>query len=50
MGQNYSINWWKDNGFEIPPEINPYEFMREKIERRYAKGIPETKIEKRLIY
>ena len=27
MGVQYSINWWKNNGFENPPEINPYEFM-----------------------
>jgi DNA modification methylase len=40
MGMNYSINWWKKNGYETPPEINPYEFIRQRIERRYKKGVP----------
>lgn len=39
MGINYSIDWWKKNGFENPPEINPYMFLKDKIEWRYSKGI-----------
>lgn len=40
LSKNYSIQWWKDNGLENPPKINPYEMLRDKIERRYSKGVP----------
>lgn len=42
MGINYSINWWRKNGLDKPPEINPYEFMIKKIDWRYEKGIPKV--------
>lgn len=42
MGVQYSINWWKKNGLENPPEINPYEFMQQRINWRYSKGIPKV--------
>ena len=42
MGMNYSVEWWKKNGFTKPPLLNPYEFMLKKIEWRYAKGKPEV--------
>ena len=38
MGDNYSINWWMANGFSKPPNINPYEFLKSRIEWRYEKG------------
>jgi len=38
MGDNYSINWWKENGFSKPPKIDPYEFLKKRIEWRYEKG------------
>jgi len=41
MGPSYSINWWRKNNLTTPPEINPYKFLLEKINWRYAKGIPE---------
>ena len=40
LGMQYSINWWKRNNLETPPEIDPYELIREKIEWRYKYGIP----------
>lgn len=40
MGMNYSIEWWKKNGFLTPPEIDPYDFILKKIEWRYEKGEP----------
>jgi len=40
MAMNYSIKWWKQKHMEIPPAINPYEFLLHKIEWRYAKGLP----------
>ena len=40
MGMNYSINWWKKNKMKSPPEINPCEFILNKINWRYNKGKP----------
>ena len=40
MGPAYSIRWWRERGMETPPDIDPREFLRKKIEWRYAKGIP----------
>lgn len=40
MGMNYSVNWWKKNNMEIPPEINPCKFILDKINWRYEKGKP----------
>jgi DNA modification methylase len=40
MGISYSLNWWKNNNYENPPDINPLEFLKNKIEWRYAKGTP----------
>jgi len=35
---NYSIEWWKNNGFNIPPEINVLDFFTSRIMWRYNKG------------
>ena len=40
MSPGYSMRWWKDNDKENPPSINPGEFLRSKIEWRYAKESP----------
>ena len=42
MGINYSIRWWKENKYMIPPNINPLDFITKKIEWRYKKGIPNV--------
>ena len=42
MGMNYSVQWWKSKGMNIPPEINPYDFIYKKIEWRYEKGKPKA--------
>lgn len=42
MGPVYSVNWWKRNGFYDPPQIDPYQFILNKINWRYNKGIPES--------
>jgi hypothetical protein len=42
MGINYSINWWKENGFLSPPEINPLNFITGKIDWRYKNGSPNV--------
>jgi len=40
MGMNYSIEWWEKNKMTKPPDINPYEFMINKINWRFEKGKP----------
>lgn len=42
MGMQYSIDWWKKNNYLKPPEINPAEFILNKIEWRYKKGTPKV--------
>ncbi|ADL12440.1 DNA methyltransferase [Acetohalobium arabaticum] len=42
MGYDYSINWWIENNYSEPPKINPYEFMKKKVNWRYKKGRPQT--------
>jgi hypothetical protein len=49
MGMAYSIKWWKEHGFETPPEINPRDFLTKKIEWRYAKGTPSFSTDSRVI-
>jgi len=34
----YSINWWKNKGFNAPPEINVLDFFETRISWRYGKG------------
>src|SRR4051812_32224657 len=41
MGMNYSVEWWKKRNLTSPPQINPCEFVLNKINWRYAKGVPE---------
>jgi hypothetical protein len=49
MGINYSINWWKEKNMETPPEINPYDFLKSRIEWRYKKGLPKTESETKIV-
>jgi len=42
MGMDYSIAWWKKNGMEKPPQVNPYEYILGRINWRYRKGVPNT--------
>lgn len=41
MGPNYSVEWWRDRNYE-PPKIEIHEFLLKKIRWRYAKGLPNT--------
>ena len=50
MAISYSMKWWKLHDLEKPPEINPLEFLRNKIEWRYAKGTPDTEYETRILF
>jgi DNA modification methylase len=49
MGINYSKKWWKEHNMENPPKIDPYEFIKAKLEWRYKKGIPATDIDTKII-
>lgn len=41
MSPDYAVNWWKQRKLAAPI-INPVEFVKERIEWRYAKGTPRT--------
>jgi hypothetical protein len=40
MAPDYSIAWWRNNGFPSAPEVDPLAFLQERIRWRYAKGAP----------
>ena len=40
MSPGYCISWWKKNGYTTPPNIAPEEFLINRVNWRYAKGIP----------
>ena len=50
MGFNYSINWWKSNGFITPPQYNPLDFLMKKIDWRYAKNTPKIETDCKAIF
>lgn len=39
MSPDYSVGWWRQRALE-PPDVDPVEFLRQRIEWRYAKGTP----------
>lgn len=41
MAPGYCVRWWKDNGYEIPPEVDAVSFLNARVDWRYRKGIPE---------
>lgn len=50
MGMAYSVKWWKEKGLEIPPQINPCEFLAKKIEWRFEKGLPKIPVDSRVVF
>ena len=40
MHPEYSVRWWRARGLP-PPDLDPAAFLRQRIEWRYAKGVPE---------
>jgi hypothetical protein len=42
MAPEYSVEWWKKNN-SFPPELNVIDFLKSKLEWRYAKGIVKTR-------
>ena len=42
MSPGYCVRWWRDNGFETPPEVDPVSFLSARVDWRYQKGVPAT--------
>lgn len=40
MSPGYAVRWWKERGLR-PPDLNPREFLADRLDWRYAKGVPE---------
>lgn len=40
MAPDYSVRWWRANGFDRPPNVDPAEFLKQRVLWRYAKGVP----------
>jgi len=40
LGMQYSVDWWRKNNLTTPPDLNPYEVIKQKIEWRYKYGTP----------
>lgn len=38
MSPNYAVRWWKDKGLS-PPKIDPVQYLNNRIEWRYKKGL-----------
>ncbi len=47
MSPNYSVKWWKRNGYDKAPEIDPREFLTKRAQWRYARGIPLPSVTER---
>jgi hypothetical protein len=41
MSPPYAIRWWRERGLR-PPQLDPLEFMLNRLAWRYAKGLPKT--------
>lgn len=46
LAPKYSIRWWRNNGHDIPPEIEPLSFLSSRVAWRYAKGVPKPRVPK----
>lgn len=40
MAPNYAVGWWKERDLK-PPKLNASQFLKSRVEWRYAKGLPE---------
>lgn len=40
MAPDYSIRWWKENGYDEPPDVCPLEFLSARVSWRYQHGAP----------
>ena len=37
----YAVRWWASKGLSAPPDVNPAALLADRIERRYALGVPQ---------
>lgn len=42
MAPDYSVRWWREREL-TPPDVDPVKFLSQRVEWRYAKGIPNLK-------
>ncbi len=40
MAPDYSVRWWRKNGFSEPPELDPVAFLSTRVKWRYGKDRP----------
>ena len=40
MSPQYSIDWWRKKGFDSPPDIDVLYFIKNRLDWRYNKGLP----------
>ncbi len=45
MAPKYAVKWWKARRLK-PPKVQPVEYLRTKLQWRYAKGIPKARASK----
>jgi len=45
MAPQYAVGWWKERNLK-PPELDPVEFLKKKLEWRYSKGSLQVKTSK----
>jgi DNA modification methylase len=39
MAPGYSVEWWRKNGYDEPPVIDPVAFLKARLRWRYARGV-----------
>lgn len=42
MSPQYAVRWWKEHDLK-PPDIDPVQFLKDRIAWRYAKGVPDIR-------
>jgi len=40
MSPAYAVRWWKNHGLR-PPDVDPRKFLEDRLDWRYAKGVPD---------
>lgn len=43
LSPDYAIKWWQEHGLE-PPDVDPVEFLVQRVKWRYAKGRPPASL------
>ena len=40
LAPQYCIDWWQRHDLTVPPAVNPLVFLQQRVQWRYAKGLP----------